>query len=112
MSDIAQSIQSNYPADWNSLLNGQNISSKQTVVQQIYLSLLRLLYTFENTEDIYQCLAELFDKESSLLDLLNCVSDQYYTSKICAYTHDGAFEKAKEELFEIITCNVKEQPEG
>lgn len=96
--DIAQPIRGNYPVDLDAILNSQNISSKQTVVQQINLFLLRLLYTLENTKSIHQCLAELFDKESSLLDLLDCFSDQYCTSKICAYTHDRAFEKAREGL--------------
>ncbi len=71
------------------------------------LSLLRVLSTLEDTEDIRQFLAEGLDKEPSLLDLLDGVSDQYCASKIRAYTHDRAFEKAREGLLKSVEAMLK-----
>ena len=50
-------------------VDGQDISNRRTVFEQMILSLLRVLYTLENIEDIRQFLAEVLDKESSLLVL-------------------------------------------
>lgn len=52
------------------------------------LSLLRVLYTLKDTEDIRQFLAEVLDKESSLRDFLDGVLDQYCARKVHVHTHN------------------------
>lgn len=71
------------------------------------LSLLRVLYTLEDTEDIRQFLAEVLDKESSLLDFLDGVSDPYCARKVRAHTHNRAFEDAREGLLKSVEAMLK-----
>lgn len=107
MDDTAQPIKGSYLADLDAILNGQDISNRRTVFEQMILSLLRVLYTLEDTEDIRQFLAEVLDKESSLLDFLDGVSDQYCARKVRAHTHNRAFEDAREGLLKSVEAMLK-----
>ncbi len=66
------------------------------------LSLVRVIYTRKDSEDILLLLAEVLDKESSLLESLDGVSDQYCARKVRGHDHTRAFEEVREGLFRSV----------
>lgn len=98
LDDTAQSIEGNYLTDFDAILNGQDISNRRTVFEQMILSLLRVLYFLKINEEIGRFLAEILDKEASLLRTLDGVADQYCARKVRRYDHNRAFEEVREEL--------------
>lgn len=84
--------------DFDAVLNGQDISDRRVVFEQMILSLVRVLYTLNTGEETVRLLAEVLDKEASLLRPLDGVSDQYCAMKIRGHDHNKAFEEVREGL--------------
>jgi hypothetical protein len=105
--DTAQPIGGSYLADLDAILNGQDISNRRTVFEQMILSLLRVLYTLENSEETVRLLAEVLDKEASLLEPLDGVVDQYCARKLHGHNHNRAFEEAREGLLQCVEAMLK-----
>ena len=62
------------------------------------MSLVRVLYTLNTSEETIRLLVEVLDKEASLLESLDGVADQYCAGKLHGYNHNRAFEQAREGL--------------
>lgn len=105
--DTAQPIGGSYLADFDALLNGQDISNRRRVFEQMILSLVRVLYTLENSEEIVQLLADVLDKEASLLESLDGMADQYCARKLHGQDHNRAFEEAREGLLNCVEAILK-----
>ncbi len=105
--DTTQPIGGSYLVDLDAILNGQDISNRRTVFEQMILSLLRVLYTLETSEETVKLLAEILDKEASLLEPLDGVADQYCVKKIHGYNHNKAFEEAREGLLKCVEAMLK-----
>jgi hypothetical protein len=95
-------------ADLDVLLDGQDISNRRTVFEQMILSFLRVLYTLEeDSKDLLRFLMDVLDKEASLLEPLVGVADQYCARKIRGYNHNRAFEEAREGLLKSVEAMLK-----
>ncbi len=104
---IAQPIGSSYLADFDAILNGQNISNRRTIFEQMILSLLRVLYILNISEETVRLLAKVLDKEASLLESLDDIADQYCVKKVYRHNHNKAFEEAKEGLLKCVEAMLK-----
>ncbi len=107
LDDTAQPIGGSYLADFDAILNGQDVSNRRTVFEQMILSLLRVLYTLNTNEETVRLLAEVLDKEASLLGPLDGVSDQYCARKVRGHDHNSAFEEAREGLIKSVEAMLK-----
>jgi hypothetical protein len=105
--DTAQPIGGSYLADLDAILNGQVISNRRTVFEQMILSLVRVLYTLNTSEETVRLLAEVLDKEASLLEPLDGIADQYCARKLHGHNHNRAFEEAKEGLLKCVEAILK-----
>ena len=105
--DTAQPIGGSYLADLDAILNGQDISNRRTVFEQMTLSLLRVLYTLNTSEETGQLFAEVLDIEASLLEPLTGIADQYCAEKVYGHNHNRAFEKAREGLLKCVGAMFK-----
>ena len=105
--DTVQPVGGSYLADFNSILNGQDISNKRAVFEQITLSLLRVLCTLNISEETARLLAEVLDKEVSLLESLDGIADQYCARKVDRHNHNKAFEGAREGLLKCVEAMLK-----
>ena len=93
MNDITQPVGSSYLTDLNTILNGQDISNRRTVFEQMVSSFVRVLDTNDG-KDLIQLPMEVLDQRTSLSTPLNGVLDEYCARKICGITHDQAFREA------------------
>ena len=92
MDDTAQPIRGSYLAALDTILNGQDISNRRTVLEQLILSLLRVLYTLDDdSKNIYRFLCDILDKGPSLLQPLDGVSDQYCARRIRGHKPQQSF---------------------
>ena len=107
MNNIAQSIEDSYLTDFDAILNAQDFSNRRVVFEQMLLSLLRVLCTLEDSENLLEFLAKILDKESSLLTSLDDISNQYCVRKIHEHTHNKAFEKVREGLLKFVMTMLK-----
>lgn len=71
----AQPIGGGYLADLDAILNGQDISNRRTVFEQMILSLVRVLDTLNTSEKTVRLLAQVLDREALVLEPLNGVTD-------------------------------------
>lgn len=105
--DTAQPIGGSYLVDFDAILNGQDISNRRTVFEQVILLFVRVLYTFGDCQDMLLLLAGALDKEPSLLEPLDGVSDQYCARKVRGHDHNRAFEEVRERLFKSVEAMLK-----
>ncbi len=96
--DTVQPIGGSYLADFDAILNSQDINNRRAIFEQMALSLLRVLCTLNTSEETVRLLAEVLDKEASLLEPLDGIADQYCTRKFHRHNHNKAFEEAREGL--------------
>ena len=68
--------------DFDAIMDGQDISNRWTVFEQMTMSLMRVLSASQGSENIFQFLAEVLDKEAPLLKSLDGVADQYCVRKV------------------------------
>ena len=71
------------------------------------LSLLRVLYTLNISEETVRLLAKILDKEASLLKSLDGIAYQYCIEKVHRHNHNKAFEEAKESLLKCVEAMLK-----
>ncbi|KAL2042895.1 hypothetical protein N7G274_004655 [Stereocaulon virgatum] len=102
MKNITQPVGSSYLTDLNTILNGQDISNRRTVFEQIVSSFVRVLDTYCG-KDLIQLPMEILGQRTSLSTPLNGVLDEYCARKICGSTHDTAFREAAKSESDIIT---------
>ena len=107
MNDIVQLIESSYLTNFDVILNNQDISNKRAIFEQIILSLLRVLYTLNISEETIRFLAKILDKEALLLKFLNNIADQYCIRKVRRHNHHKAFEKVREDLLKCVKIILK-----
>jgi hypothetical protein len=107
MNDIAQPIGGNYLANFDAILNDQDISNRRTIFEQMILSLLRVLYTLNINEETIQLLAKILDKEALLLESLDGIANQYCAKKVHRHNHNKAFEEAREGLLKCVKTMLK-----
>jgi len=107
MNDIAQLVGGSYLADFDAILNGQDISNRRMVFEQMILSLLRVLYTLNTSEETVRLLLEVLDKEASLLESLDGIADQYCARKVYRHNHNKAFEEAREGLLKCVEAMLR-----
>jgi len=105
--DIVQLIGGNYLADFDAILNSQDISNRRAIFEQMTLSLLRVLCTLNTSEETVRLLAKILDKEASLLEPLDGIANQYCARKVDRHNHNKAFEKAKEDLLKCVEAMLK-----
>jgi len=82
MNDTTQSIENSYVANFDAILNGEDIKNRRTIFEQIILSLLRVLYILYISEEIVRLLAKILNKDASLLESLDDVANQYCVKKL------------------------------
>ncbi len=70
-------------------------------------SLVRVLYTLNTSEETVRLLAEVLNKEASLLEPLDSIADQYCTRKVHRHNHNKAFEEAREGLLKCVEVMLK-----
>lgn len=87
--------------DFDVIMNDQDINNKWTVFEQMTMSLMRVLFASQGSENIFQFLAEVLDKETPLLKSLNDVANQYCVKKMRERKHNEAFKEVREEF---LTC--------
>ncbi len=71
------------------------------------LSLLRVLYTLNTSEEIVRLLTEVLNKEVLLQEPLDRIIDQYYARKVDRYNYNKAFEEAREGLLKYVEVILK-----
>ncbi len=71
------------------------------------LSLLRVLYTLNTSEEIVRLLTEVLNKEVLLQEPLDRIADQYYARKVDRHNHNKAFEEAREGLLKCVEVILK-----
>jgi hypothetical protein len=103
----AQPIGGGYLADLDAILNGQDISNRRTVFEQMILSLVRVLDTLNTSEETVRLLAQVLDREASVLEPLDGVADQYCAKKLRGHNHNRAFEEASEGLLKCVEAMLK-----
>lgn len=77
MDDTAQPIWGSYLADFDAILNDQDISNSRTAFEQVVFALIRVLYNLNTSEKTIRFLTEVLDKAASLLAPLDGVADQH-----------------------------------
>ena len=102
MNDITQPVGSSYLTDLNTILNGQDISNRRTVFEQMVSSFVRVLDTNDG-KNLIQLPMEVLDQRTSLSTPLNGVLDEYCARKICGSTHDKALREAAKSESDITT---------
>ncbi len=107
MDDITQSIGGSYVANFDAILNGEDIKNRRTIFEQIILLLLRVLYILYTSEEIVRLLAKILNKDASLLESLDGVANQYCAKKLLEQDHNKAFENTKEELLKCVKTMLK-----
>lgn len=107
LDDTAQPIGGSHVADFDAILNGEDIKNRRTVFEQMVLSLLRVLYTLHTSEETVRLLTEVLDKDASLLEPLDGVADQYCARKLLGQDHNKAFEDAREGLLKSVEAMLK-----
>jgi len=75
VNDIAQLVESNYLTNFDAILNDQDIRNRRTIFEQMILSLLRVLYTLNTSEETIRLLAKILNKEASLLESLDDIAN-------------------------------------
>lgn len=105
--DTTQPIGGSYLADLDAILNRQEISNRRTVFEQMILSLVRVLYTLNNSEETVRLLVKVLDKEASLLEPLDGVADQYCARKLDGHNHNKAFEEAREGFLKCVEAMLR-----
>ena len=105
--DTVQPIGGSYLADFDGILNGQDISNRGAVFEQMILSLLRVLRTLDTSKETARLLTEVLDKEASLLESLDGIADQYCARKVDRHNHNKAFEEAKEGFLKCVEAMLK-----
>ena len=105
--DTVQPIGGSYLTDFDGILNGQNISNRLAVFEQMTSSLLHVLCTLDTGEETAWLLSEVLDKNALLLESLDGIADQYYARKVHRHNHNKAFEKAKEGLLKCVQAMLK-----
>ena len=95
-----------YLADFDAILNGQDVSNKQRVFEGMTYSLLRVLDTVDTYEEIVRFLVKAYDKEATVLGPLDGVSDQYCAGKVLGLDHNTSFEEAREGLIQSAEAMV------
>ena len=105
--ETAQSIGGSYLADFDAILNGQDIKNKRKVFEQMILSLWRVLYTLNTSKETVQLLTEVLDIEVSLLEPQDGTADQYCVGKVHGHNHNRAFEEARERLLKCVEAMLK-----
>lgn len=75
VNDITQLVENNYLMNFDAVLNDQDIRNKRTIFEQMILSLLRVLYILNISEETIRFLAKILDKETSLLKSLDDIVD-------------------------------------
>ena len=71
------------------------------------LSLLRVFYTLNTSEETVRLLVEVLDQEASPQESLDGVADQYCAGKLHGYNHNRAFGEAREGLLEGVEAMLK-----
>ena len=107
LNDTAQSIRGSYLTDFDTILNDEDIKNRRTIFEQMILSLLRVLYTLHISEETVRLLAEVLDKDISLLKPLNSIADQYYVRKLLEQDHNKAFKNVREGLLKSVEAMLK-----
>ena len=107
MDDTAQPIGGSYLADFDTILNGQDINNRRTVFEQMILSFVCVLYTLKINKETVQLLLEVLNKEASLLGPLDGVSDQYCARKVRGHNHNRAFKEVREGFFKCVKAMLK-----
>lgn len=69
--DTAQPIGDCYLADFDAILNGQDVSNRRTIFEQMILSLVRVLYTLNINQETVRLLVNILDKERPFLGPLD-----------------------------------------
>ena len=108
MDDTAQPIWGSYLADFDAILNGQDISNRRTVFEQMIFALVRVLYNLNTSEETARLLAEVLDKEASLLEPLDGVADQYCARKLRGHNPQQSFRGSPGRTLELRGSNVEE----
>ena len=107
MDDTAEPIGGSYLTDFDTIVNGQDISNRRTVFEEMILSLVRVLYTLNTNEEAARFLTEVLGKDASLLKLLDGVADQYCVRKLCRHEHNSAIEEVRHGLLECVQAMLK-----
>jgi len=81
LDDTAQPIGGSHVADFDAILNGEDIKNRRTVFEQMVLSLLRVLYTLHTSEETVRLLTEVLDKDASLLEPLDGVAPENFLDR-------------------------------
>ncbi|KAL9627598.1 MAG: hypothetical protein Q9164_007558, partial [Protoblastenia rupestris] len=105
--EVAQPIGGSYLADFDAILNRQDIKNRRTVFEQMIFSLWRVLYTLNTSEETVQLLEEVLDMGAPLLEPLAGIVDQYCVRKIHGHNHNRAFEEAREGLLKCMEEMLK-----
>jgi len=103
----AHLVGDSYLADFDAILNNQVIRNRRTVFEQIFLSLLRVLYTLNTSEETTRLLAEVLDKEALLLASLDGTADPYCALRVHRHNHNKAFEEAREDFLKCVETILK-----
>lgn len=80
-----------YLTDFNALLFGQPVRSRDETLQRMVLSIFRTFAVSGEYEDMYKFLATVIDIETPLLAPLDGFSDQYWSRRMKGATHGDAF---------------------
>jgi len=105
--DTAQPVWGSYVVDFDAILNGEDIKDRRMVFEQMILSLLRVLYTLNTSEETVRLLAEILDKDASILEPLDGFADQYCARKLQGQDHNRAFEDARKGLLKSVEAMLK-----
>lgn len=92
-------VKGGYLADFNTILNGQNVTDKQRVFAQMISSLSRVLWRLQKVEAV-QFLEEVLD--IVLQEPLSGVADGYWVARVHEHDHKTSFEEATIELAESV----------
>ena len=81
-SNTNQPIKGSYQADFDAILDGERLSNARAVFEYMVLSVLRVLYTIEDSEKMRTFLASVLDIQWPVLDPFHEFSDQYWTYRM------------------------------
>ncbi|KAI4283237.1 MAG: hypothetical protein L6R35_005236 [Caloplaca aegaea] len=107
--ETTQPIEGSYLADFDAILHGEDIKNKRAVFEQMILSLWRVLYALNISEETVQLLGEVLDIRASLQEPLAGIADQYTVRKVHGHYHNGAFEEASERLLKCAEAMFKRE---
>ena len=105
--ETAQPTAGSYSADFDAILNGQDIENKRAVFGQVILALWRALFTLHTNEKTVRFLAEVIDIEASVLGALAGLADQDSLRKVHGHNHNRAFEDVGEELSKCVKAMLE-----